>query len=281
MYTLRPAADLADLADLEPVARGIFGEGDRPPGWFPRKLHRERVDPRLSVLACEGDDLACVVGYALIGAPASLPGVARCAGLGLLPSARGAGLGRRLVDAARRAAAAADLRELHVLADPSSRPFYAALGFEARVDQRTLLAPALGPRAASLPPPRPWDEPHTRPLAGWLREAWEGTDDPQRGTLEVHLGGERSALAHLSREGRALLVHRLLVPLDADAADALTAADALRRRLPFGAPILLYGVADPTLVHSLETRGWSIAQASSVMTMEAWRHQSTREFGHR
>lgn len=267
MFTLRPADDLAELLALEPVARGIFGEGDRPAGWFARKLRRERVDPRLTVLACRRDDPARVVGYALLGAPPSLPGVARCAGLGLLPAARGAGLGRRLVDVARRHAAAAGLREVHVLADTISRPFYAALGFADRVDARTLLAHAHGPPAAPLPPPRPWDPPRMRPVAGWLREAWEGTDDPLRTTLALALRGERHALAHVSREGRAFLVQRLLLADDAAPGDAALAADRLRVQLPAGAPVLLYGVADPPLVDSLQRRGWSIAQASTVMAM--------------
>ena len=39
------------LPALERLARRIFGDGDRPAGWLARKLAREAVDPRLSVLA--------------------------------------------------------------------------------------------------------------------------------------------------------------------------------------------------------------------------------------
>ena len=254
---------------MEPLARRIFGDGDRPAGWFARKLRREAVSPDLSLLACEGDRLDRPLGYLLLGAPPSLPGVARSAGLGLVPAARGLGLGRHLLHAAGRRAADAGLGELHLLADLTSRPFYAAHGLHERAHLRTLHAAGRGPAAPRLPPPAPWDLPGARPLAGWLREAWERTEPELRATLEIHLAPSARLIAHLSREGRALLVQRLLLagPLDAPV-DLPSAAARLLAALPAAAPILLYGCL-PDLAARLLPAGWSCVQEGFVMAAPA------------
>jgi ribosomal protein S18 acetylase RimI-like enzyme len=102
---------LDDLAALEPVAEAVFGRGDRRSGWFARKLIREGVEPRLSSLAVVAPgpraDPTRVHGYVLIGRAASLAGVARGAGVGVLERVRGRGIGRRLLEHAVARAAAA------------------------------------------------------------------------------------------------------------------------------------------------------------------------------
>ncbi|MCB9702107.1 MAG: GNAT family N-acetyltransferase [Myxococcales bacterium] len=272
--TIVGADALADLASLEPIARAIFGEGDRPAGWFERKLRRERVDPRLSVIAREG---ASIVGYALLGAPPSLPGVARAAGMGVIPTHRGRGLGSALLAAAAERARSAGLRRLHTLAGPERVGFYERFGMLAIARLHTLLAaPPEAPAdvafggALRLGAPLPWALPGATEVAGWLAEAWSETPDPLRASAAIGAaGGDPIAWAHLSREGRAWLCQRLLVadgsPLEREGR-ALAAAEALRRSLAADAPLLLYGLpAVSAITDALLQRGWRVVQEGVVM----------------
>src|SRR5690606_1455690 len=93
-----------DLQILEEVAEQIFAQKQRTPGWFQRKLLRERVDARLSVVARTNDlrnnSCAGVCGYLLLGLPHEASQIAYGAGMGVLPQFRGFGVGRLLVEQA-------------------------------------------------------------------------------------------------------------------------------------------------------------------------------------
>jgi len=258
------AADVnLELADLEPLVRRIFGAGDRPPGWFPRKLAREGVGPTCSSLAFgPGDEL---LGYLLVGDDPDLPGppTAHCAGLGVLPQHRGRGLGPALVAcsvaAARRRAAA-----LHALAEPPLRGFYERLGFHPLAARHTLQTSGLGRRDLDLAdhPPAAWPLPgHT--VASWRAGTWSRTPTAQAATIPLERGA-----AHLSREGRAILVQRLCIDADDDNA-TLVALESLRRRFATTTPILLYGCDTVSCVTAalLRTPHWRVVQTAWEMQL--------------
>lgn len=232
-----------DLATLEPVARQIFGAGDRPPGWFARKLAREGVDPALSSLAFgTGGE---VVGYLLVGDEPGphAPLLAHCAGLGVLPNHRGRGLGPALVACSLAALRRRHAHALHALAEPPRRSFYAQLGFHPLAARHTLHSTGLGRHDADLAahPPAPWQLPG-RSVASWRAGTWSRTPKPLAATLHL----ERGAV-HLSREGQAILVQRMCVDAADDHDDAETIAathatlEALRHHFATTTPILLYG----------------------------------------
>lgn len=231
------AAELGhDLPALEPLARQIFGAGDRPRGWFARKLVREGVEPGLCSLAFgTGDD---PVGYLLVGTE---PGqtTAHCAGLGVLPDWRGRGLGPALV--ARSVAAARHHHTaLHALTEPLRRGFYEHLGFHPLAARHTLQTTGLATRdlELALHPPAAWPLPG-HAVASWRAGTWSRTPKALAATLQLERGA-----AHLSREGRAILVQRMCVDAadDHDAMIATTLAlQSLRRSFAATTPILLYG----------------------------------------
>lgn len=261
------AADAGlELADLEPLVLRIFGAGDRPPGWFRRKLAREGVDPACSSLAFgPGDEL---VGYLLVGAEPDPPGppTAHCAGLGVLPDHRGHGLGPALIAcsiaAARRRAAA-----LHALAEPPLRGFYERLGFHPLVANHTLQTFGLGRRDLDLAkhPPAAWPLPG-RTIASWRPGTWSRTPTAQAATVQL----ERGAV-HLSREGRAILVQRLCVDADDDetSSAAILTLEALRQRFAAATPILLYGCDTVSCVTAaiLRTPHWRVVQTAWEMQL--------------
>jgi GNAT superfamily N-acetyltransferase len=260
--TLVPASTLGDPARLEALARRVFGDGDRPAGWFERKLRREHVDPRLSPVAmtagADPRDPAAWLGYVLVGTPPSLRPAARTAGTGVVPSARGHGLGGRLLAAAVELSTRAGHRRLEILAQAEVAPFYARHGFRPVMDTVTALAFA---RAAAPPPgpAAPWRAlaPHEHAPVGWLPEAWEGTEIAARHGLAWQTAAG-PATAWLSREGVAWLCQRLVapsgVPLPALAA-------ALLERLPAGAPVLLPLLpASAPSTRALWAAGWTAAQ---------------------
>ncbi len=244
-YTVLSVADAGrELATIAPLAVQIFGAGDRPPGWFQRKLVRENVDPELSSLAFgTGGEL---VGYLLVG---DEPGddtsehTAHCAGLGVLPPDRHRGLGPALV--ARSVAAVHRRRAaaLHALTEPPLRGFYEHLGFHPVLARHTLHTTGLGPRDLELAahPPAAWALPG-RSIAGWRPGTWSRTPKLHAATLTLARGA-----AHLSREGQAILVQRLCVDTSDDHDDHKTIAathlalDSLRRSFAVTTPILLYG----------------------------------------
>lgn len=269
MIALRPLADLPAPA-LERLAVRIFGAGDRPPGWFARKLAREAVDPDLSVLAvrtgpADHDPEDSLIGYLLVGRDPGDP-VAHSAGVGLVPAARGQGLGGRLLgraaDGLRRAGASA----LRVLAEPAREPWYARHGLVVRARRVTLLAFGTSPRAhpparklAWSPDPAP---PHdATELCAWRHATWARTPESDAETLDLGAG----AWAHVSREGAARLVHRLLAPAARDPLDSLA---ALLARIDRGAPVLLYGCdAVSSITAAFTAHGLTAAQRFAEMDL--------------
>lgn len=255
---------LADPTVLEDLARRIFGEGDRPAGWFPRKLRRERVDPTLSVLAlrpgAEVSDRDAWLGYVLVGNPESLEDAARTSGTGVVPAARGRGLASALLDDAARRCRNAGLRRLELLARAELVPFYLERGFSRRRSTVTVVGFGDADEAEPLAPPRSWrplrpDE--LEPIA-WLPEAWEGTEATARGMCELD-----SATAWLSREGTAWLVQRLVLREQWSPVDAI---EALRRRMPRGAPLLLPMLPpDAAWTQALLDRGFAVAQRAALL----------------
>ncbi len=269
-----------ELGALEGPFVQVFGAGDRPSGWFLRKLRREVVDPELSTIAVDPPDRR--IGFILASAPASLGDVARLVSLGVVADARRQGIGRALVEAAAELAAERGLRRMTALAEADRVGFYEDAGFHAEETLRTLLAPsAPSPTATStgarppVPveplPPAPWARPATRAVGGWLREAWERTAEERRQTYAV--GAPTRAWAHVSREGDALLIHRLLLrtkaapePPEPPPGEICELASALSAALSPRAPLLFYGLPSVSPITALLQRaGWTCAQESTRM----------------
>lgn len=262
------AAELGGLARLEGLARRVFGDGNRPAGWFERKLRREHVDPRLSpvAVAAGGDphDPAAWLGYVLVGTPPSLGDAVRTAGTGVVPLVRGRGVGGRLLVAAMELARDAGHRCMQILAEAEAVPFYARHGFETVTATVTALSFARGPGREPAAPPRSWRAlgPGEQAPVEWLREAWEGTEASARHGLGWQATHGR-VTAWLSREGTAWLVQRLVAP----AGEPPTAlAESILARLPAGAPVLLPLLpADAPATHELLASGWVVAQRGALL----------------
>ncbi len=265
-----------ELASLEGPVVEVFGAGDRSTGWWIRKLRREVVDPQLSTIAV--DDRGRRIGFILSSAPASLGDVARLVSLGVVQTARRRGTGRALIEAAAELATARGLRRLTALAEADRVSFYELAGFEPKETLRTLLAPPAavrGPTGARRPgsvetlPPAPWTRPKTRAVGGWLQEAWEGTADRQ--TYAV--GAPPRAWAHVSREGKARLIHRVLLttepapgPTSTPEEKVLELVSALSAALSPSAPLLFYGLPSVSPITALLQRaGWTCVQESTRM----------------
>jgi ribosomal protein S18 acetylase RimI-like enzyme len=266
--TIVGADALVDMCALEGTAEAIFGRGARQPGWFARKLIREGVEARLSAVAVPaggpepGDDqLANIVGYALLGRAPSLAGIARGSGVGVIAAERGRGVGGRLLRAVRERAGAAGCAAIEFLAEPERLAWYRRHGFAVVEEQLTLIAPGLGPLG-----------PHAAPRLGssvalerrgpalwsWVPEVWDLSPAHQRAYLE-----REGARLWLTREGRAWLVHRCEL---ADPHALIPALTALRRELPPTTPLLLYpypaaGASLPALIAA----GFGPAQRSFVV----------------
>jgi GNAT superfamily N-acetyltransferase len=235
------AAELGDPGRLEGLVRRVFGDGDRPAGWFHRKLRRERVDLRLSPVAvragADPQDPAAWLGYVLVGTPPSRGDAVRTAGTGVRAEARGHGVGGLLVAGAAELAAAAGHRRMELMAEAAVVPFYLRHGFVPVLETLTALAFARGSEGALGPPP-PWRAlaPGEREVVAWLPEAWEGTELAARHGLAWTSTAGGPATVWLSREGIAWLVQRLVAPADRPL-PALAAM--LQERLPAGAPVVL------------------------------------------
>ncbi|MCA9717821.1 MAG: GNAT family N-acetyltransferase [Myxococcales bacterium] len=266
------AAALGDIlrdpdarARLEALALEIFGPGDRASGWFLRKLRREGVDGSLSsVLRERATGRVC--GYMLVGPSRLQSNMVLGAGMGLSPDARGRGLGRALVAATVTRLGRAGFTRLELPAEATARPFYERLGFHAQAPRETWLTygcarPSADERRAA--PAGPWKCASAAvELAGWREEAWIRTPPP-KSTVRA-----ASAIAHFSREGRALLVQRLCVPEPVDP-HVPAALDMLRSLGALGTPVLLYGVRPVSFItQHLRACCWSMAQRSFPMRRE-------------
>lgn len=264
--TGRPLAALAPLAaaifDRPTPTTPLAGPPRREPGWFARKLAREAVDPQLSSLVLgTGDE---PVGYMLVGAGDPDTGDVHGAGLGLLPAWRGRGLGPALVEATCGRLRDAGISALRLLADPDHRGFYLRHGFAEARAQLTMGAPGTGAADVDLAahPPRPWPLPGAT-VAAWSAGTWERTPQARAATLSL---GPRAS-AHVSREGRAALVHRLAVaPHDLHAT-----LRALRDSFAAETPVLLHG-CDPVspVTAACLADGWQVVQRAHVMQRRFW-----------
>lgn len=265
-------AEVGEPVRLAALAESIFGARDRPPGWFARKLKRECVDPTLSSLALNMDtdptDPASWLGYVLVGTPGSLGGAARTAGTGVLASARRRGIASALIEAAVDNVRNVGKPQLQLLAEPDLARFYLRRGFAVAQQLVTLVRPSQGPSPQLPPDGIAWDAlpvdcaPETNKpwltVAQWLPEAWNRTEAALRHTLVAG-----SVRAHISREGCALLVHRLL---DADNAPAQAAAHVLER-LPAGRPVILPMLTEVSPVtDALLRSGWHPMQRGVLLS---------------
>ncbi len=258
---LVPIERVGEATRLEPLARAIFGEGQRPKGWFAKKLRRECVLPSRSILLTrsrDATDPAAWVGYGLLGRPPSLWPLARTAGIGLIPAWRRQGLGVRILEGLRSAARSEGAQGLLIPASPNAVPFYARCGLSPRTVAHTLWASGVGNGTAGQDP-EPWDAPCPGPVrSGWFAEAWERTAQAGRQTLRLRDGAERF---DVSVEGSAHLAVRWTS--ERGGVDGPT---AWLHAMPQGTPALLHELpaSAPELVGLLE-RGWSVAQTTITM----------------
>lgn len=262
-WSIVAAGEAGGLAGLQPLFEAVFGAGDRPPGWFARKLARECLDDELSRVAFVGDeprDPRSWIGFVLAGQPPSRGPTVRAAGVGVLAAWRRQGVAAALLDSL--AATSSGATAIEVAADPAALPLYRACGFVEVQATTTVLGFGRGP-LAPLPPPAPWDAP-SQPLElhGYLQEAWERTPDAERTTLSWI---EPNVTHHVCREGRAFAVHRTLVA-DARAHDVETAFDRLLERLPDGAPVLVLALPQvSSITGSLRSAGWVDVQSAAIV----------------
>lgn len=256
-----PVEHIGDPTLLEPLARKIFGDGQREDGWFARKLRRECVLPSRSILLTHSRDATDPegwLGYGLVGRPPSLGRVARTAGIGLIPAWRGRGLGMSLLHGLQRAAHHDGAEELRVPASPNAVSFYARCGLSRHSTAYTLWATGVGDETVDGPP-EPWESPCPGPLrSGWFRESWERTPQARRRTVRLRGGAERF---DVSMEGSAQLAVRWT-----SKEGGTEGATAWLRALSRGTPALLHEIdaASPELPALLE-HGWSVAQTTITM----------------
>lgn len=261
---------VGDPSQLEPLARAVFGEEQRPRDWFAKKLGRECVVPTRSLLltqSLDAKDAAAWVGYGLLGRPPSLGPLARTAGIGLIPGWRGRGLGARLVEELRSAAQQEGAQGLLIPASPGAVAFYERCGLTAHRTTHTLWASGVGDDATPAPSPEPWDGPCPGPIrSGWFAEAWERTPPRGRHTLRLCGGTERF---DVSMEGSAQLAMRWT------SQDGGTAGpSAWLRTMGSGTAALLHDLpASAPELPALLARGWSVAQTTVTM-LRRWSQAS-------
>lgn len=262
-----------ELGELEPLAERMFG-GPRRRGWLARKLERECVDPRASVLLVRGPvevgervEVDRVVGYALIGRPASLGGMVRGAGVGVIAELRGHGLGTALIEAAVERSAGSGAHAIEFLAEPERVDWYARMDFRGVRCEWTLQAEATGERDSFewILAPAPARE--ELRVWSWIAEAWQRTPAGERGWIARASGG-LPMRAWASREGHAVLIHRLELGEPGRVLDVAQIVDALtevRAGLPRGTPVLLYPCKARRGWTRVIDAGWTIAQLSWVV----------------
>lgn len=255
---LLPVASIGTPERLEPLARAVFGDGQRPHGWFERKLARECVVPDRSLVVSrspDANDADAWVGYGLLGQPPSLGSTARTAGIGLKPASRGRGIGRRLVRGLLEQARLAGTDGLVIPASTAARAFYERCGLAPRGVTHTLLAFGRGSATPTID--ESWDATTPGPTqSGWFREAWEHT--LARTTTRVRGGRDRF---DVSFEGTAHVAMRW------------TSADGLPegprdwlQTVPTGAPALLHEVpADAPFLSGLLDEAWTVVQTTVAM----------------
>lgn len=264
-WSIAAAREAGGLAGLQPLVEAVFGAGDRPAGWFGRKLARECLDDALTRVAFVGDDPTdprAWIGFVLAGRPPSRRPAVRAAGVGVLAAWRRRGVAAALLDSLAAASVDLGATAIEVAASPGALPLYRACGFVDVQATTTLLAFGRGAHSPSSPP-TPWDTPR-QPLElhGYLQEAWERTPDAERTTLAWP---ELAVTHHVCREGRAFAVHRTVTA--STGAHALDAAfDHLLERLPDGAPVLALAVPlVSSITGSLRSAGWVDVQYAAIV----------------
>ncbi|MBA3547540.1 MAG: GNAT family N-acetyltransferase, partial [Nannocystis sp.] len=224
---------------------------------------------RLVVLTPNTDRL----DYALTGNEPD-EAVAHSAGLGVLASWRGLGLGLGLMRGLLRPLQEAGFTALRVLVEPPLRGFYERLGFcllNPQSERHTLWSPGTGDADLDwrAHPRMAWALPG-RLVVGWRAGTWART--PDQDTATVRLAGA-GAWAHLSREGAAVLVHQLSVDDDVDNDDPArwqtrihAALAELRAAFHRDTAVLLYGCETVSCVTaSLMRAQWRVAQTACEM----------------
>jgi GNAT superfamily N-acetyltransferase len=259
---LWPVASIGDAARLEALARSVFGHGQRPDGWFTRKLHRECVVHSRSIVVSRSrdpGDAAGWVGYGLLGRPPSLGTTARTAGIGLDAAWRGRGLGQRLVHGLITQARHDDADALLIPSSTDARLFYERCGLKPAEVTHTLLA--FGRGASIDPTVEPWDAATPGPMrSGWFREAWEHTD--ARSTARVRGGRDRF---DVSFEGTAHVAMRW-TSIDGSP----DGPQAWLQTVPAGTPALLHELpADAPVLRRLLDADWTVVQTTIAMRT-AW-----------
>ena len=253
---------MGEPSRLEPLARAVFGDGQRPDGWFARKLWRECVVPDRSLVASRSvdpEETDAWLGYGLLGRPPSLGTTARTAGIGLRADWRGRGVGRDLVRGLLAQARLDGADSMLIPASDEARGFYQRCGLEPGAVTHTLLAFGRGTAAAHVD--ESWDAPSPGPRrSGWFREAWERT--LPRTTTRVRDGRDRF---DVSFEGTAHVAMRWT------SADGMPEGPgAWLHTVPTGAPALLHEVpADAPFLSGLLNADWTVVQTTTAM-QAAW-----------
>ncbi len=239
MIRIVAATEVGGAHRLESLALRVFGTGDRPEGWWARKLATARVDDALSrvAIADHGDPRSprSWRGYVLVGMPQDSAPFVRTAGVGVVADARGQRVATRLLDAVVAAALAAGHRGVDVLAEPRLGRWYAARGFAAVREHWTLrthgrgdAAPELG--AIATDPPH---DPDATMIVTGTAAVWSTAvdrrvlDDPYAGHVWLSRVGPRT---------RAWIVHGWIRRPHVAAA---VAASGLRDRIPAGDALLV------------------------------------------
>lgn len=261
---------IGPLRRLETLVRAVFGDGDRAEGWFPRKLERECVDPRLSQVLTtrpeSPDDDSAWCGFALVGTPPSLRGVARTCGVGVAPGFRGRGLGTQLLEAVFAACREAGFSQVRTDAALDAVPFYRGHGYRTHAAISTWLGFGRGVASASCESGTHDHQPERRMLSSWLEEGWARTPEAQR-WRETWPTDDGPLEGWLSQEGRAIACHRLGAPAGSTANSWLRGLEAFATRAPERTPLLLLGVdVDGALAAALASSSWSEVQRLALCT---------------
>jgi ribosomal protein S18 acetylase RimI-like enzyme len=254
---IREVEGFEQLVGLERLVEGIFGAGNRAPGWFRRKLGREGIEGRLSGIAIDrGEPSACV----LVG-PGS-EAVARASMIGVASALRGRGVGRALIDFACARARLCGFSQLEFSSEGERIDWYLQQGFELVEQQLTMCASGLGSRdeisigvgveVAPIGPAAVWS---------WLPEIWTRTPAHERAYLE--LGG---AKIWLSREGRAWLAQRLELEATRSGTELVRVVGQLRHAIARDTPVLLYPcTAETPTAEALLRAGFVALQQSFLV----------------
>lgn len=276
--TVVDATRVGPLARLEPLARAIFGDGDRASGWFQRKLFRECVDPGLSCVAttrpeCPTDSRHWV-GYVLTGrAPVPQDQVPRTCGIGVIADQRGHGVGARLVETVLARVRDAGYPALEVPSQAGPAKFFAKFGLLKRRKLADLLHFGLGTAQSRTEPsarPELWRELRSseHSVSAWLAHAWNRTPYFSRRTVQLASEHGPTTL-YLAKEGIAWGLHRLITPRNMPSQLLVQTLESWRRDVPAPSPLVMIGTdPDHEHTHALLAAGWNEVRSSWLLRAE-------------